>query len=184
MSAKKVSEKKSSAKKSSGKKKATAEVGASIDLIVEVPEGGQVLKTFVLTPALPVGGVASSWALQEEGSTDTISSITVLFSPDSTQFEAEFERCVFLVKLNQATTGGTWRFALGGVATDLADADPATDVGVEIIDNGLTMLVYIHAPNPIEEDINFGYVASFTDSGSGVVSIYESQDPSVVIRRS
>lgn len=184
MSAKKVSEKKSSAKKSSGKKKATAEVGASIDLIVEVPEGGQVLKTFVLTPALPVGGTASSWTLQEEGSADTISSTTIIFSPDSTQFEVEFERCVFLVKLNQATTGGTWRFALGGVATDLADADPATDVGVEIIDNGLTMLVYIHAPNPIEEDINFGYVASFTDSGSGVVSIYESQDPSVVIRRS
>jgi hypothetical protein len=78
---------------------------------------------------------------------------------------------------------GTWRFALGGVATDHADEDPNNDVTVEIIDNGFTLVAYVQVLENSAEYIPFGFVASFTKESTGVVSIYESQDPGVQPRR-
>lgn len=186
--AKKASDKKSSGKKAASAakkgspKKVSKKSGVGNPLLIQVPRGGQVVKFFELTPTLPVEGKAGDWVLVESNirNCQPITSVTVGFLENPSEMERELERAVLIVSLNQATPNGIWRFALGGVATDQADSDPNNDIVVELIDNGLTMIVYVHVLENSVEHINFGYVASFTDAVSGVVSIYESQDPGII----
>jgi hypothetical protein len=149
-----------------------------------VPLNGQVIKTFELMPAKSLATGPGDWIFTEEGSTTDIQNLEVTFEPNPSALNRQFERAVLVVKIKQnPASGGTWRFALGGVATDNPDSDPNNDVALDIIDNGYTMIVYVHALENDEENIPFGFVASLTNQNTGVVTIYESQDPRVIITR-
>lgn len=189
---KKKTDKKAAAKKPA--KKAVANAKAVVkkgkknltatDLTISVPRGGQVIQYFNLTPALPTATGRGDWVFTEVGSTQDIQNLTVRFELNPSALERQLERAVLIVSMNQdAAVNGTWRFALGGVATDQADEDPNNDVVVEIIDNGFTLVAYVQVLENSAEYIPFGFVASFTDNDTGVVSIYESQDPGIYPKR-
>ncbi|MEN0036001.1 MAG: DP-EP family protein [Cellvibrio sp.] len=183
---KKAAEKKTTKKVVAAKapvKKGKKNVAAT-DLTISVPRGGQIIKHFNLAPALPTDCGRGDWLFAEEGSTQDIETLTVRFELNPSALERQLERAVLIVSMVQnAELNGTWRFALGGVATDQADEDPNNDVVVEIIDNGFTLVAYVQVLENSAEYIPFGFVASFTSSDTGVVSIYESQDPGVVTKR-
>lgn len=184
-SEKKTSEKKNSAKKPVSAAKAPVKKGkkklSATDLVISVPRGGQVIKHFNLTPALPTATGRGDWLFTEAGSTQDIENLTVGFELNPSVLERELERAVLVVAMVQNEgSNGTWRFALGGVATDHGDEDPNNDVVVDIIDNGFTLVAYVQVLENSAEYIPFGFVASFTDNDTGAVSIYESQDPGIV----
>ncbi|WP_323813161.1 DP-EP family protein [Cellvibrio sp. NN19] len=177
-SVKKVEGKKAPAKK--GKKK----LGSDCSFEIDVPRGGQVIQFFNLTPALPTATSPGDWIFSTPGSAVDISTLTVGFELNPSALERQFERAILVVSIQQnPATGGTWRFALGGVATDHGDENPYNDIAVEVIDNGFTLLVYVQALENNEENAPFGFVASYTDSKTGVVSIYESGDPIIIVDR-
>jgi hypothetical protein len=162
-----------------GKKKLSA-----TDMTISVPRGGQVIQYFNLQPVLPTDSSRGDWLFTAEGSSQDIETLTVRFELNPSILERQLERAVLIVKMAQnPALNGTWRFALGGVATDHADEDPNNDVTVEIIDNGFTLVAYVQVLENSAEYIPFGFVASFTKESTGVVSIYESQDPGVQPRR-
>ena len=166
------------------KAKKTSKALTTNDLVINVPLNGQVIKTFELMPAKSLATGPGDWIFTEEGSTTDIQNLEVTFEPNPSALNRQFERAVLVVKIKQnPASGGTWRFALGGVATDNPDSDPNNDVALDIIDNGYTMIVYVHALENDEENIPFGFVASLTNQNTGVVTIYESQDPRVIITR-
>lgn len=154
---------------------------------LSVPQGGQVIQEFNLMPSLPVSGQAANWNLfiPNDPSQQDIDNVVVAFSGDSTPIEREFERAVIVVNIvqNPNESQGRWRFALNGVAPDSPNSDPHQDVSVELTNGGYTLISYIHVYEDSIENIQFGYVASFTNLVSGVVSIYESSDPSILPRR-
>lgn len=185
--AKKASTAKAAPKKAA-KSKSKSKSSQDISEIL-VPLGGQVIKFFELTPKKPkmVDGKLTSqkWSLVERGTGVPVDdSLVVGFEDNPSPVERELERAVLVISMKQSkSNGGTWRFALGGVAVDnnLADADPSNDIVVDIVDNGLTLIAYVYVTSSEStEDIQFGYVASFTDDTSGVVSIFESSDPGIV----
>lgn len=156
-------------------------------LTLSVPQGGQIIRVFSLKPALPASGQAANWILFDpnDPSQQDISNVIVSFSGSSTATQREFERAIFIVNIvqNPNETQGNWRFALNGVAPDAPNIDPNQDVSVEITNGGYTMIAYVHVYDDSIENITFGYVASFTDLTSGVVSIYESSDPGIIPKR-
>lgn len=192
-SGEKVSKK--AAEKSKPKPKAPESCPPVDPAHIVVPKGGQVIQFYELTPAFPEKnsqGVleAKSWKLVPQGSKKPIAgNISVGFHENDSKLERRFERAILVIKMSKealTSHGGTWRFALGGVSTDLANVDPDDDVRVEIIDNGLAMLVYVHVlqeETPKGEHFGFRFVASFANSTSGVVNIYESKDPGFIPKR-
>jgi hypothetical protein len=180
---KKVEKKAANKVAASGKAvvKKSSENLSTVDLIISVPRGGQVIKHFNLTPALPTASGRGDWLFTELDSDQDISDVTVGFQLNPSPLERALERAILVVTMVQNESAqGIWRFALGGVATDHGDEDPNNDVVVEIIDNGFTLLAYVQVLENSAEYIPFGFVASFTENDSGVVSIYESQDPGIV----
>jgi hypothetical protein len=151
---------------------------------INVPRGGQVIEYFTLTPALPTASAPGDWIFSTPDSAVDISNLIVRFPLNPSALERQFERAILVVQIQQnPATNGIWRFALGGVATFQPDADPDNDIVVEIIDNGFTMLAYVQVLENSEEYIPFQFVASFTDQATGVVSIYQSDDPGVLPKR-
>lgn len=187
-------EKKTSAKKAAPKavkttaaKPAAKAKKASLttaDLVINVPLNGQAIRHFELTPAKATTSAPGDWIFVETGTTTDISSLDVEFAENPSAIDRQFERAVLIVTMKQnPASGGTWRFALGGVVADVADSDPDNDVVVELVDNGLTLIAYIHAAEPTDEDIGFRFVASFSNNTTGAVAIYESKDPTIVVKR-
>lgn len=159
-----------------GKKKLT-----ETNVKIMVPRGGQVIKYFSLTPALPTETEQGDWLFTEEGSTQDIENLVIGFELNPSPLERQLERAVLVVNIVQdPAVNGTWRFALGGIATDYPDADPANDMSVDIIDHGYTMVVYVQALENTLEYIPFSFVASLADRATGRVSVYESQDPGII----
>lgn len=154
---------------------------------LSVPQGGQIIQEFNLMPSLPVSGQAANWNLfvPNDPSQEDIDNVVVAFSGDSTPVEREFERAVIVINIvqNPNETQGQWRFALNGVAPDGPTSDPDHDISVEITNGGYTLISYVHVYDDSLESISYGYVASFTNSTSGQVAIYESGDPGIIIRR-
>lgn len=154
----------------------------------KVHRGSQVIQSFELTPVLPVlGEPAKYWPLTDPCRTEPvsapkhISNVVIEFSKNSSDAERLHERAVLIVNIKQRLGDtGVWRFAKNGVQVDHVQADDS-DVGVEISDDGKTLIAYIHVyegsstPNP---GINFGFVAAYTNE-SGEVKTYESSDPVV-----
>ena len=182
-----AAEKKKTDKKTDDKKatvKKGKKIGGDGHVRFVVPRGGQVIKYFDLTPALPTDSGRGDWLFTEKGSAKDIQNLTVAFELNPSALERQLERAVLVVSMNQNPAAhGTWRFALGGVATDHADEDPSNDAIVDIIDNGYTLVAYVQVLENSAEQIPFGFVASFTDNDTGTVSIYESQDPTIQPRR-
>ena len=148
---------------------------------VMVPRGGQVIKYFNLTPALPTDSGPGDWLFTEEGSKKDIENLVVGFELNPSPLERQLERAVLVINIVQnPAVNGTWRFALGGIVTDYPDADPANDMIVDIIDHGYTMVLYVQALENTLEYIPFSFVASLTDKVTGSVAIYESQDPGII----
>ncbi|MES2825970.1 MAG: DP-EP family protein [Pseudomonadota bacterium] len=185
MAAKKVSEKKVVSKKAAPKKAATKKNAKSVPLVIKVPQGNQVIRTFHLTPSLPIDGQAVNWLLVDPAKPKKdIDSLVVSFSIKSSTFEQEFERAILEIKMQQNPNDkGVWRFMGTGVAVNPKYSDVNHDVAVEIVDQGLTLIAQIQVIGDTHEEIKFSYVASFTDKNSGAVSIYESQDPEIQPRR-
>jgi hypothetical protein len=195
---KKSGEKKATKKASSGDKKGikTKTIKApkskkqnltSTVLTLSIPQGGQIIRELSLMPSLPVSGQSANWNLFDpnDPSQQDISNVIVVFSGQSTSVQREFERAVFVINIaqNPKETQGRWRFALNGVAPDSPNSDPNQDISVEITNGGYTLVSYVHVYEDSIENIEFGYVASFTDLVSGAVAIYESSDPSILPRR-
>lgn len=133
---------------------------------------------------MPTATGAGDWIFSEQGSAVDISSLTVHFELNPSALERNFERAILVVSMQQnPATNGTWRFALGGVATANGDCDPNNDIAVEIIDNGFTLLIYVHVLENTDEVIPFQFVASFTDEVTGAVTICESKDPIIYPKR-
>jgi hypothetical protein len=158
---------------------------------IVIAPGQQVIQQFDLTPRKPTATAPGNWQFVAQGTTADISSLDIQFSENSTFVQSQFERAVLIISMKQdPMMNGTWRFALSGVVADTADADPSNDIVVEVIDSGLTMIAYIHAPvdpvdpdAPTDEEIGFRFVASYSDNTTGAVSIFESKDPVVKITR-
>jgi hypothetical protein len=150
-------------------------------LVIKVPQGGQVIRTFHITPSLPVHGKAANWLVIDPDAkkpTD-IDNIHVSFSQKSSEIEQYFERAVLIVKMQQnPAESGTWRFSGEGVVTNSKTPDSNHDFAVEVIDQGMTLIAYVHEVGDVSEEVWFSYIASFTD-GSGEVKVYESQDPGI-----
>ncbi|MES2675707.1 MAG: DP-EP family protein [Pseudomonadota bacterium] len=175
MAVKKVSEKKVSAKKNV----------KGCELVIPVPQGGQALATFELTPLRPVAGKAQDWKLIDTSTGETVTGISVSFHLKSSDVEREFERAVLIVNLAKSVDNaeGYWRFVLNGVEPGQVTGDQNVDVVTEITNYGRTLIAYVHALDLGKSEIDYGYLASFTDAISGVVSIYESRDPDIVVKR-
>ena len=171
---------KSAPKKVAGEKVATKKnVKSSSELVITVPQGGQVIRTFNLTPALPVDGQVQNWLMADPAKPTTdIDSIRVSFSVQSSELEQEFERAIIEINMLQnPNNNGVWRFMGTGVAVSPEYSDVHHDVAVEIINQGLTLIAQVQVIGDYQEEIKFGYVAAFTDANSGEITIYESQDP-------
>ena len=183
-SVKKVEKKTVEKAKVSGKKN-PEKLTCGCEKTIKVPTGGQVIQYFTLTPALPTRTGRGDWIFSEVGEQSDISLLTVQFNENNSPLERALERAVLVISMNNdADAKGTWRFALGGVATDHADEDPSNDVITEVIDNGFTLLIYVQVlAEENKEQLPFGFMASFTDAVTGVVSIYESQDPEIKPKR-
>lgn len=186
---KKKTEKKTVEKKAT-KKESTVKVAAKApktsakknELTIKVPQGGQVIRTFNLTPSLPVDGKAANWLVVDPTAkkpTD-IDTLRVSFNPKSSITEQYFERAVLIVEMQQnSTENGTWRFVSDGVVVNSKTPDANHDFAVEVIDQGMTLIVYVHEIGDASEEVRFSYIASFTDAVSGQVSVYQSQDPGI-----
>jgi hypothetical protein len=61
--------------------------------------------------------------------------------------------------------------------------DQTHDIQTEIINNGRTLVVYVHSLALGQELINYSFVAAYTDTLSGETSIYASKDPGIIIKR-
>lgn len=181
---KKASSKKAVVAKKSVKKGKKKSLAAQ-DLILDVPMGGQVIGTFTLTPRLPVGGQAIDWTLVDDSTGEEVSSIQVSFNVESSEVQREYERAVLVVNLAEGidNENGYWRFVLNGVEPSQRTGDVEHDILTGISNQGRTLTAVIHSLELGHEEINYGYVASFTDAVSGVVSIYESKDPGIGIGR-
>jgi hypothetical protein len=183
MAAKKSSDKKVAVKKAVAKKVGVKKKIGKNNLIIKVPQGGQVIRSFNLLPSLPVNGKAANWLLTDpnEKKPKDITSIRVSFSVKSSDIEQEFERAILIVNMQQNThENGYWRFALNGIATAPQHGDVDNDIEIEIVNQGATLIAHVQVIGDTQEIILFGYVASFTDTVSGQVTIYESQDPDII----
>jgi len=182
---KKTSASKATPKKAVAKKVATPKNVKSTSLVIKIPQGGQVIRSFNLTPSLPVDGKAANWLLVDPAKpTQDIDSMSFSFSVKSSSLEQEFERAIIEINLLQNSNDkGVWRFASDGVFTDPGFGDTSHNIAVEIINQGFTLIAQVQCVDGSESDIRFGYLASFTDAISGAVNIYESQDPDVRVGR-
>lgn len=151
------------------------------ELVVSVPQGGQVIRTFNLTPSLPRDGKAGDWPWVDAAAPTTlISNVRVRFSVNSSAVEQDFERAILIINLQQGSSGnGYWRFAADGVAINPKYKDVYHNVDFEVVNEGETLIAHVQVIGDTQGDIRFGFVASFTDSVSGEVSTYESQDPGI-----
>jgi hypothetical protein len=170
---------KAAPKKAAAKKTSTKKSVKSSDLVIVVPQGGQVIRTFNLTPALPVDGQAQNWLMADPAKPTTdIDSIRVSFSVQSSELEQEFERAIIEINMLQnPNNNGVCRFMGTGVGPEYSDVHH--DVEVEISNQGLTLTAQIQVIGDYQEEIKFGYVAAFTEANSGEITIYESQDPGI-----
>lgn len=180
-----AAEKKATTKATAVKKVTGKKSGGASELIIDVPQGGQVISTFELSPKRPKAGKSLTWKLVDTATRKKVSDLVVGFSVKSSPIEREFERAVLVVNLadDGDSKKGIWRFALNGVEAGDGTSDVLNDVATEITNQGKTLIAYIHALDLGKETINYGYVASFTDAASGEVTLYESRDPGISIGR-
>ncbi len=178
---KKSSNVKKATKKAVAKSAAPKKVGKKNELIIKVSQGSQVIRSFNLTPALPCNGQAANWLLVDPAKPKKdIDSLRVSFSVKSSSLEQEFERAILEINMQQNPRDkGVWRFMGTGVAVNPKYSDVHHDVAVEIVDQGLTLIAQVQVIGDTQEEIKFAYVASFTNTASGEVTIYESQDPGI-----
>lgn len=152
------------------------------ELVVNVPQGGQVIKTYNLTPKLPVDGKISDWLWADVGAPTTqIAAVRVKFNINSSAMEQDFERAILVINLQQnSNNNGYWRFVQNGVAINPEYKDIYHNVDFEVIDDGATLIAHVQVIGETLETIKFSFLASFTDAVSGVVTTYESQDPDII----
>lgn len=155
------------------------------EVVFSVPQGGQVIRTFDLTPSQPVDGKAVDWLWADaKDSTTHISSVRVRFSIESSAIEQDFERAILVVNLKQGASGnGVWRFAGNGVAINPEYRDIYHNVEFEVVNDGETLIAFIQVVGETQENIKFRFLAAFSDAVSGLVSTYESADPDIKIGR-
>ena len=152
------------------------------ELVVSVPQGGQVIRTFNLTPSLPQDGKAGDWPwVDASASSVLLSGVRVRFSVDSSATEQEFERAILIINLQQnSKETGYWRFSQNGVALNPEYRDIYQNVDFEVVNDGETLIAYVQVLGLTQGHLKFGFLASFTDASSGVVSTYESKDPDIL----
>ncbi|HWV16169.1 MAG TPA: DP-EP family protein [Cellvibrio sp.] len=155
--------------------------GNTTALVIDVPQGGQVIRTFNLTPSQPANGKAGDWLWVDSATPGTaLAKVNVKFNVKSSALEQEFERAVLVINLQQnPEESGYWRFAMNGVAINPKFKDVYHNVDFEVVDDGETLIAYVQVIGMTQEDIQFGFVASYTDAVSGAVAIYESADPGI-----
>lgn len=152
------------------------------ELVVSVPQGGQVIKTFNLTPSLPVDGKISDWLWAEVSAPTTqVAAVRVKFNINSSEVEQDFERAILVINLQQnSKNNGYWRFALDGVAINPEFKDIYHNVDFEVVDDGATLIAHVQVIGETQETIKFSFLAAFADAVSGMVTTYESQDPDII----
>lgn len=155
------------------------------ELVISVPQGGQVIQTFNLTPGLPQDGKAGDWPwVDAKATTRLLSGVRVKFSVDSSAVEQDFERAILIINLQQnSKETGYWRFAENGVSLNPEFRDIYRNVDFEVVNDGETLIAYVQVIGLTQGNLKFGFLASFTDASSGVVSTYESKDPDIYPQR-
>lgn len=158
---------------------------AGTELVLNVPQGGQIIKTFNLTPSLPVDGKAGDWLWADPKTPTTqISTVNIKFNVDSSTVEQDFERAILVINLQQnSKENGYWRFALNGVAINPEYKDIYHNVEFEVVDDGETLIVHAQVIGDTRENIKFSFVAAFADSVSGLITNCQSQDPDINVGR-
>ena len=181
---KKAAPKKSTVKQATSKNVTKKNV-KSTSLVIKIPKGGQIIRSFNLTPSLPVDGKATNWLLIDpEQPLRDIDSIGFSFNQESSALEQQFERAIVEINITQNPgNNGIWRFASDGVTVNPDFSDVDHDVVIEITNQGFTLIAQIQLIGDLPEEIRFGYLAAFTDAVSGAVSVYESQDPDIRVGR-
>lgn len=153
-------------------------------ITIEIPCGGQVIRYFDLTPKLPIAGQQSKWLFTEAGDNEQIGNIHVGFCENQSHLERHLERAILIVRIkNDHPEQGLWRFAMGGVATFAADTNPHNDLDAEMVDNGFTLMFRVDAPEDCDKFVNFQFVASYTETATGIVTVYQSDDPGIGSKR-
>lgn len=158
---------------------------AGKELILSVPQGGQVIRTFNVTPGLPSDGKAGDWLwVDTSDPTVHLSTVRVKFSIGSSAVEQDYERAILVINLQQNTKeSGYWRFSSSGVAVDPKYKDLYGGIECDVTDDGEVLVVHIQAIGDIQGGIHFGFVASYTDDVSGAAATYQSQDPEIYYGR-
>jgi hypothetical protein len=154
------------------------------ELVLKVPCGGQIIRYFDLTPQLPVKGVQNKWSFVEAKKSKQIGNIDVGFCDNNSHIERYLERAILIVRIkNDNPDKGLWRFAMGGVATFLNDSNPDNDLDVQVIDNGFTLIFTVEAHEDCNKLANFQFVASYTETATGIITVYQSDDPGIGTKR-
>lgn len=182
MAAKKSTGKKTEPKKTGGKRK----LGSKGVTRIDVPQGGQVIGVYELTPQLPKDGKAVEWPLIDTSTGKQVSDLVAIsFNEDSSSVQIDFERAILVVNIAGEDDTCRWAFALNGFDICSIEGEGQGQViETEIVNYGKTLLVYVQSfAVDAQETINFSFVAAYTDKVSGMTTVYESKDPGVIVGR-
>lgn len=155
------------------------------DAIIDVPQGGQVIGVLELSPLPPTECAFSDWALVNTETSNLLSDeIVVGFSKKSSSIQSELERAVLVINIvDSDPKAGRWRFALQGIDVCSEEGNLPYSLESEILNYGRTLVLYIQASHLGKQKINFSFIASYTDTATGIATIYESKDPIIVVGR-
>lgn len=167
-----------------GKKVSPKKPHELTDSTLDIAQGGQVVGTYVLTPKVPKDGKICDWKLVNTASGNaTADLLTVRYSQDSSPIECDLERAVLVIDMIAQDKKGNWRFIEDGINICNTEGDQAHDIYTDIINKGKTLLIYIHSLELGQDKINYSFVASYTDAASGQTFMYESKDPTILVKR-
>lgn len=152
---------------------------------IDVPQGGQVIGVWELSPMPPKNGTFSDWALVNTETSNLLSDdIVVGFSKKSSSIQSELERAVLVINIVDCEPKvGRWRFALHGIDVCSEEGNLPYTLESEILNYGKTLVLYIHAVHLGKQKINFSFIAAYTDAATGIATIYESKDPTIIVGR-
>jgi len=117
-----------------------------------------------------------------------VNSIKVHFSPQSSQSEMMYEKCIFLIRLPTIVGGDDWRFTSGGIEyVEDSSSDGFQDLSTNITSDNKTLALSVsdmsRGLSNAGANIEFRFIASLRVSGENVKNTYVSQDPAISIDR-
>ena len=147
---------------------------------VNVPQGGNAVREFRLTPTTVAGEDWGMEVLKKNGTWKQVKDYAVSFNKDSTPAQAEQEGATLVVTMSDVAVDAGWTFA-----NEIHIYSEQTDSNV-VIDNSLTMnlLTWVFNITAKHQDasgdaesIDYGYIALLNGDS------YTQPDPGVIVGR-